>query len=290
MMISSHLIEEVVVDLLRRASMTIPSDVLRALENSIESEVSDVARVQLQTILENVKTASACSIPLCQDTGIPLFFVRGECTPEVMEGIKAGVRRATEEIPLRPNVVHPITRKNPGNNIGERMPYVHFSPGEEDYFEITVMPKGAGSENMSALKMLNPSDGLEGIKAFILETIVGAGGKPCPPVIVGVGIGGSSDIAMTLAKEALLVSLEEENPDPDLSALEREIHSALNQTGIGPMGLGGRTTVLGVKIKTAYCHTASLPVAINLQCWAARRATARVFEDGTVIYLPGGSQ
>ncbi|MBC7108412.1 MAG: fumarate hydratase [Methanomassiliicoccales archaeon] len=283
-MISSQLIEEVVVNLLRKASTAIPRDVLRALENSIGSETSNVARVQLQAILDNIKMASVCSIPICQDTGIPLFFVRGDCSSEVFEGIRSGVRRATEEIPLRPNVVHPITRKNPGNNLGERMPFVHFLPSQGDYFEITVMPKGAGSENMSALKMLNPSDGIEGIKELVLETVVNAGGKPCPPIIVGIGVGGSSDIATTLAKEALLVSLEKENTDPILSSLEREIHTALNQTGIGPMGLGGRTTVLGVKIKMAYCHTASLPVAINLQCWAARKATARIFEDGTVLY------
>lgn len=283
-MISSQLIEEVVVNLLRKASTTLPRDVLRALENSMRAETSNVARVQLQAILDNIKMASACSIPVCQDTGIPLFFVKGDCSQEVFEGIRSGVRRATEEIPLRPNVVHPITRKNPGDNLGERMPYVHFLPHEGDYFEIAVMPKGAGSENMSALKMLNPSDGIEGIKELVLETVVNAGGKPCPPTIVGVGIGGSSDIALTLAKEALLGSLDRENPDPVLSSLEREIHAALNQTGIGPMGLGGRTTVLGVKIKMAYCHTASLPVAVNLQCWAARKATARIFEDGTVLY------
>jgi len=283
-MISAQLIEEVVVDLLRKASITIPRDVLRALENSIESETSSVARVQLQAILDNIKMASLCSIPMCQDTGIPLFFIRGDCSLEVLEGIRSGVRRATEEIPLRPNVVHPITRKNPGNNLGERMPHVHFLPSQGDYFEISVMPKGAGSENMSALKMLNPSDGIDGIKEFVLETVVNAGGKPCPPIIVGIGIGGSSDLAMTLAKEALLVPLDKENTDPILSSLEREIYTALNETGIGPMGLGGRTTVLGVKIKMAYCHTASLPVAINLQCWAARKATARIFKDGTILY------
>ncbi|MCQ5375990.1 MAG: fumarate hydratase, partial [Methanomassiliicoccales archaeon] len=172
----------------------------------------------------------------------------------------------------------------PGNNLGERMPHVHFLPSQKDYFEISVMPKGAGSENMSALKMLNPSDGIDGIKEFVLETVVNAGGKPCPPIIVGIGIGGSSDLAMTLAKEALLVPLDKENTDPILSSLEREIYTALNETGIGPMGLGGRTTVLGVKIKMAYCHTASLPVAINLQCWAARKATARIFKDGTILY------
>lgn len=283
-MISAQLIEEVVVDLLRKASITIPRDVLRALENSIESETSSVARVQLQAILDNIKMASLCSIPMCQDTGIPLFFIRGDCSLEVLEGIRSGVRRATGEIPLRPNVVHPITRKNPGNNLGERMPHVHFLPSQGDYFEISVMPKGAGSENMSALKMLNPSDGIDGIKEFVLETVVNAGGKPCPPIIVGIGIGGSSDLAMTLAKEALLVPLDKENTDPILSSLEREIYTALNETGIGPMGLGGRTTVLGVKIKMAYCHTASLPVAINLQCWAARKATARIFKDGTILY------
>jgi len=168
------------------------------------------------------------------------------------------------------------------------LPHISWHPSEEQVIEISVMPKGAGSENMSSLVMLNPSDGIRGIKEFVLDSVVGAGGKPCPPTIVGIGIGGSSDIAPQLAKRALMRSLDQENPDSDLASLEAELMEALNRTGIGPMGLGGRTTVLGVRAESAHCHTASLPVAVCMQCWAARRAYARVYPDGMVSYSREG--
>jgi fumarate hydratase subunit alpha len=147
------------------------------------------------------------------------------------------------------------------------------------------MPKGAGSENMSALAMLTPSQGLSGIKEFALNTIVKAGGKPCPPTIIGMGIGGSADISMKLAKEALLRPTNQRNDDSQIAELENELFTAINTLGIGPMGLGGKTTVLGVNIEYAYCHTASLPVAINIQCWAARRAVARIHPDGRIEHI-----
>jgi fumarate hydratase subunit alpha len=178
--------------------------------------------------------------------------------------------------------VHPLTRHNPGNNLGEGLPHIIFRPTDDEFTEITVMAKGAGSENLSALAMLTPSQGLNGIRSFVLDTVVRAGGRPCPPTIVGVGIGGTADLAAELAKRALLRPLDLPNEDAQLRALEDELREGLNRTGIGPMGLGGRTTVLGVRIAAAYCHTASLPVAVNLQCWAARRATTRVFPDGRV--------
>ncbi|MEM3059011.1 MAG: fumarate hydratase [Methanomassiliicoccales archaeon] len=283
-MISRQLIEDVAFNLLKKSSIDLPRDVVEAIKNAFNYETSEIARIQLNTILDNISEASKCLIPMCQDTGIPIFFVKGDCCREIMEGIRAGVLRATDEIPLRPNAVHPITRRNSGNNAGVNMPYVHFSPGEDGFIEIAVLPKGAGAENMSALKMLNPSDGLDGIKSFVLDTVVSAGGKPCPPIIVGIGIGGSSDVAMTLAKEALLLPLNKKNSDGMLASLEENILAALNQTGIGPMGLGGRTTALGVKIRMAHCHTASLPVGVNIQCWAARKAFARIYGDGIVEY------
>lgn len=283
-MISRQLIEDVAFNLLKKSSIDLPGDVVEAIKNAVNCETSEIARIQLNTILDNIREASKCLIPMCQDTGIPLFFVKGNCCREIIEGIRAGVLRATDKIPLRPNAVHPITRMNSGNNTGVNMPYVHFSPSEDGFIEIAVLPKGAGAENMSALKMLNPSDGLDGVKSFVLDTVVSAGGKPCPPIIVGIGIGGSSDIAMTLAKEALLLPINKKNSDAMLSSLEENILAALNETGIGPMGLGGRTTALGVKIKIAHCHTASLPVGVNIQCWAARKAFARIYSDGIVEY------
>jgi fumarate hydratase subunit alpha len=285
---STKLLEEVTVNLLRTAVTTLPEDVLEALKRAEMEESSDIARQQLRNILANVAAADRLSLPMCQDTGIPLFFVKGRCLPNLEEGVRRGVSRATSEIPLRPNVVHPLTRHNPGDNLGKGMPYVHFEFADVDYTEITVMTKGAGSENMTALAMLTPSQGRKGIKAFVLETVVRAGGNPCPPTIVGLGIGGSADQALLLSKKAVLQRLDRENKDADLAILEGELKGALNLTGIGPMGLGGRATVLGVKAEEAYCHTASLPVAVTLQCWAARRASARIMKDGSVHYSREG--
>jgi fumarate hydratase subunit alpha len=287
-MIPPDLVEEVVINILRTAVTSLPSDVISALERAEVQETDDIARTQLRTILENVKCAEGTATPMCQDTGVPLFFVSGSCDPDLEEAIRRGVARATKEIPLRPNVVHPITRKNTGNNLGVEMPYIHYSPGPSGFVDITAMPKGAGSENMSALKMLTPAEGMKGIKSFVLDTVVSAGGRPCPPTIVGVGIGGSSNIAMDLAKRALLRPLDVRNPYPELQTLEEDLLEAVNLTGIGPMGLGGRTTSLGVRVDLAHCHTASLPVAVNIQCWAARKASARVFLDGRVVYSREG--
>lgn len=285
---STKLLEEVTVNLLRTAATTLPEDVLEALQLAERDETSDIARQQLRTILANVASADRLSLPMCQDTGLPLFFVRGRCLPNLHEGIRRGVSRATSEVPLRPNAVHPLTRQNPGDNLGKGMPNVHFEPLDLDYTEITVMPKGAGSENMTALAMLTPSQGINGVKAFVLDTVVRAGGNPCPPTIVGVGIGGSADEALLISKKALLRRLDRDNEDASLAMLEGELREALNLTGIGPMGLGGRTTVLGVKVELAYCHTASLPVAVTLQCWASRRASARIMKDGNVAYSREG--
>jgi len=287
-MISPDLVEEVVVNILRTAVTSLPSDVVSELQKAEAEETDEIARTQISTILENVRRAGETAVPMCQDTGIPLFFVSGRCSSEIEDAIRRGVVRATEEVPLRPNVVHPLTRRNAGNNLGIEMPHVNYSPGPRDYMDITVMPKGAGSENMSALRMLVPSEGIRGVKSFVLDTVVSAGSRPCPPTIVGVGMGGSSDIAMTLAKKALLRPLNVRNPHAELQALEEELLAAINQTGIGPMGLGGKTTSLGVRIEIAYCHTASLPVAVNLQCWAARKASARIFLDGRVKYSTEG--
>jgi fumarate hydratase subunit alpha len=284
----NKLLEDVTVNLLRNAVTALPKDVTQALLMAEREETSEVARQQLKIILANVASADRLSVPMCQDTGIPIFFVKGKCIEGLEEGIRNGVSRATSEIPLRPNVVHPLTRHNPGDNLGKGMPYIHFEPADQDYTEITVMTKGAGSENMTALAMLTPSQGIKGIKAFVLESVLRAGGNPCPPTIVGVGIGGSADEALVLSKKAVLRRLDRENEETALAKLERDLKEALNQTGIGPMGLGGRNTVLGVKIEEAYCHTASLPVAVTLQCWAARRASARIMVDDTVHYSQEG--
>lgn len=276
--------EDTVVSLLKEAVTSLPNDILSALKNAESNETNEIAKTQLQTILKNINAAENLALPICQDTGIHIFFVSGRILPDIEKEIRSGTERATREIPLRPNAVHPISRENPGTNVAENVPYIVYHPKDVDYTEITVLPKGAGSENMSALAMLTPSQGLAGVKKFILDTVVNAAGKPCPPVILGIGIGGTADEAMAISKTALLRPLGNQNSDPLISKLETDLYKALNMTGIGPMGLGGDTTVLGVNIEIAYCHTASLPVAVNIQCWAARRATARIYSDGHVEY------
>ncbi len=289
--IENNVIEDTVVSLLKEAVTSLPKDVLFALKEAEKKERSEIARTQLRTILDNIDAADRLTVPMCQDTGIHVFFVSGRITPDLEEHIRAGTLRATNEIPLRPNAVHPLTRENPGTNVAEGLPHVVFHPSSVDYTEITVMPKGAGSENMTALAMLTPSQGVKGVKKFILDTVVSAAGKPCPPTILGIGIGGTADEAMALSKKALLRPLDQKNADSSVAELESDLYEALNLTGIGPMGLGGDTTTLGVNIEIAYCHTASLPVAVNLQCWAGRRATARIYPNGRVEYLTrGGSE
>ncbi len=286
-MISGVTIKQAVVELLRLACVQLPSDVKEALRRAYDQEDETVPRMQLRAILDNIALAEARNTPVCQDTGIPLFYVTvGKVkTGDIQTAIMEGVVEATRTVPLRPNAVHPLTRENPNTNTGRSMPYVHCRFSEEDYLEITVMPKGAGAENMNALAMLTPSQGLRGIKDFVLNTVVKAGGNPCPPVVLGIGIGGSSDAAVELSKEALLRPLNSRNSDTDLAMLEEELYEAINELGIGPMGLGGKTTILGVNVEYAYCHTASLPVALSFQCWASRRATARIYADGAVDYV-----
>lgn len=286
-MINKTLVKNVVVELLRLAVTKLPADIEEVLQKAYETEEDSVPKMQLKTILDNIKLAVETGIPMCQDTGIHIFYVNtGKLGIEnIEEAIRDGVAEATAKVPLRPNAVHPMTRKNPGNNVGERMPYINFKCSANDYVEITVMPKGAGSENMSSLAMLTPSKGIKGIKEFVLNTVLKAGSNPCPPIILGIGIGGSADISMKLAKEALLRPVNKRHSDKEIAALEEELYREINKVGIGPMGLGGKTTLLGVNIEYGYCHTASLPVAINIQCWAARRATARIYKNGKVEYI-----
>ncbi len=268
----------------------IPQDLRDALAAAAEKETSVPGRRVLQTILRNVEVAEEEKNLVCQDTGIPVYYCTvGEGFPlhpaRIYEALRAGTERATVEHPLRSNTVHTITRESTGQNVGHRVPIVHweFVPGW-DGLDVKCVPKGSGSENMSFLKMCTPADGVAGIKRFVLEAIVGAGGKPCPPGIVGVGIGGSADYAMHLAKEAIARPVGTRNPDPEVATLEEELFGLLNETGIGPMGLGGDVTVLQCHVEHADTHMTLNPVAVNYQCWAARRATAHIAGDGVVDY------
>lgn len=283
------IIKRTAIRLLELAATKLPEDVINALEKAREAEDSEVAKTQLDNILRNIGLADEMKLPMCQDTGLVVFFNElGRGFPgelNIPSMLVEATREATKSIPLRPNAVHPMTRMNSGDNVGVGVPITNWNLTDTDYLDITVLLKGAGSENMSSLRMLNPSEGVDGIRDLLLETVTNSGGKPCPPTILGLGIGGTTDEAMRLAKKATLRPLDEKHPDSNFSDLERTLLEAVNRTGIGPMGLGGRTTALGVHVEYAYCHTASLPVGINVQCWAARRSTARVNKDGNVRIL-----
>jgi len=268
----SSAIAEAVAEALAEAEVRLPPDVEQAIRTAHAREKNPVAKGELGNILENIALAKKGRTLICQDTGIPVVYLTippdVPYTRVIEEAVAQGVRIATEKIPLRPNAVDPCSRKNSGDNTGQGIPPIHVRPGEE--LTVTVLPKGAGSENVSRVGMLLPTR-TEDVVKFVVETVALAGARPCPPVILGVGIGSTFDGVAALAKEALLLPVDVMDP------FERELCDAVNALGIGPMGLGGDTTVLAVKVKRAACHTASLPVAVNVQCWASRRAT-RVVE------------
>ena len=255
----------------REAVIRLPPDVLCVIEQAAATETNPVARGEFENILKNITMAEKLGVPMCQDTGVPVIYLTippdVPLTQELYAAVAEGVRKATKEVPLRPNVVDPLTRHNSDDNTGTGMPALHVKPGEK--FTVTVFPKGAGAENMSRIGMLLPSQ-VNQIEKFVVETVYLAGSRPCPPIVIGVGIGGTFDGAATMAKEALLQPLDK------MTEYEHGILAAVNRLGIGAMGLGGDFTALAVKVKTAGCHTASLPVAVNIQCWANRHATVEV--------------
>ena len=268
----------------------IPQDLRDAISDARGRETSTPGKRVLETIVRNVEVADEQGNLVCQDTGIPVYYCRvGERFPlhpaRIYEALYEGTERATVEHPLRSNTVHTLTREATGQNVGHRVPIVHWDfVAGWDGLDVKCVPKGSGSENMSFLKMCVPADGVAGVKRFVLDSIVGAGGKPCPPGIVGVGVGGSADYALHLAKEAIARPVGTRNADPDVARLEDELFELLNETGIGPMGLGGDVTVLAVHVEHADTHMTLNPVAVNYQCWAARRATAHIQADGAVDY------
>jgi len=270
---------------LRRAATVLPADVVRALEAARDREEGP-ARVQLEAILENVALAREKGVPICQDTGTQTFFVRvGTKFPyldELREAIPEAVRRATEEVPLRPNTVHPFTRKNPGDNTGRFIPYITWELVPGDSAEIHLLPKGGGSENCCKLVLLTPAKGIPGVKRAVVEHIAACRGLPCPPTVVGVGIGGGADLSLKLGKLALLRPVGTRHPEPEVAALEEELEGMINALGVGPMGLGGKTTVLAVHIEYAHRHPASFPLGIVVQCWADRRAHVLISPKGEI--------
>lgn len=274
--IDAKVIEDTVARLCIEANLRLPPDVINAIERAEKAEPWDGAKRILSLLGDNVRIASEKTLPVCQDTGMACVFVElGQdvhIDGDFEEAVDNGVRRGYGEGYLRKSVVcDPLRRVNTGDNTPALLT-VKLTRG--DKMRITVMPKGFGSENMSALKMLKPADGVEGVKNFVLETVEKAGANPCPPIIVGVGIGGSFDKAAYLAKHALLRPVDEPNPDEYYAALESELLDKINALGIGPQGFGGKTTALAVLIEAMPTHVAGLPVAVNISCHATRRASA----------------
>lgn len=274
--IDAKVIEDTVARLCIEANLRLPPDVINAIESAEKAEPWDGAKRILSLLGDNVRIASEKTLPVCQDTGMACVFVElGQdvhIDGDFEEAVNNGVRRGYGEGYLRKSVVFdPLRRVNTGDNTPALLT-VKLTRG--DKMRITVMPKGFGSENMSTLKMLKPADGVEGVKNFVLETVEKAGANPCPPIIVGVGIGGSFDKAAYLAKHALLRPVDEPNPDEYYAALESELLDKINALGIGPQGFGGKTTALAVLIEAMPTHVAGLPVAVNISCHATRRASA----------------
>ena len=274
--IDAKLVEDTVARLCIEANLCLPDDVVRAIERAQCEETFAGAKRILSLLGDNVSVAAEKTLPVCQDTGMACVFLElGQdvhIDGDLEEAVNNGVRRGYGEGYLRKSVVcDPLRRVNTGDNTPALLS-VKLTQGEQ--LRITVMPKGFGSENMSALKMLKPADGVEGVKSFVLETVEKAGANPCPPIIVGVGIGGSFDKAAYLAKHALLRPLDEPNPDEYYAALERELLEKINALGIGPQGFGGRTTALAVAIESMPTHVAGLPVAVNISCHVTRRKSA----------------
>ena len=257
------------------AAYNLSEDVLSAFDRAIETETEPAAKEIIELLKQNAQIAREDHIPICQDTGIAIFFVEIGQDLRIKNGfivdaINEGVRKGYREGYLRKSVVDPITRKNTGDN-SPAIIYIELVPG--DKLRISFMPKGAGSENMSAIRMLRPTEGVEGIKQFVLECVRRAGANPCPPVVIGVGIGGDFEKAALISKKALLRSIGNPNPKLELASLEMELLKAVNKTGIGPEGLGGKVTALAVHVESFPCHIASLPVAVNINCHAARHKT-----------------
>jgi fumarate hydratase subunit alpha len=286
---SNGILEEVAFNLIKEAVIYLLEDVKDALQKAFSQESSEIGKTQLKTILDNIALAEKLQSPMCQDTGTLTFYVKAGADSKSLDQLERvlvnATRRATVDVPLRSNAVNPLNQENSGDNTGRFTPTIHWEIVPGDDLEITLSAKGGGSENTSALGMINPGEGLKGLKRFVIDSVIKAGALPCPPTFLGVAFGGSADAAMLLAKKALLRPLCERNIDPEIAELEQEIFDAANMTGIGPMGLGGKTTVLGVHADYAFRHPASYPVAVVLNCWASRRASAVIHADGKVDFL-----
>jgi len=289
MQLEPSAVEEAAKALYIRALKDLPPDIRSGFDRLSREETGPTAQRLLSTMVRNIAVAESTDNLLCQDTGIPIYNVTiGRDVRvdgvDLRAAIVRGTERATREHPLRSSVVHPITRRNAHSSCGRHVPVVNFDYADTpDTLRIEMIPKGSGSENGSFLKMLIPADGVDGITAFVVDRVIEAGGKVCPPTIVGVGIGGTSDLCMHLAKVAATRPLGSVCGDPEGARLEAALSRAVNTLGIGPQGLGGDGTAFAVHVETAATHITMNPVAVNIQCHSARRATATFTPSGVEI-------
>ncbi len=272
-------VEEVARELYIRALKMLPPDIKEGFARIASTETDATAKKVLGTMITNIRVAEETENLLCQDTGIPIYNVtigRGIDIPgvELERAIRRGCERATREHPLRSSVVHPITRRNEQTSCGPGVPPIQFHFSDDERLVIEMIPKGSGSENNSWLKMAIPAEGVNAIKTFVVDCVLEAGGKTCPPTIVGVGIGGTSDLCVALAKRAATRPLGTSCADPEGAALEKALSEAVNSLGVGPQGLGGDSTAFAVHVEIAATHITMNPVAVNMQCHSARRASA----------------
>ena len=279
-------VEEAAKQLYIRALKVLPPDIKGGFARLTETETAPRAQGILATMVRNIQVAEDNENLLCQDTGVPIYNVaigRGIEVDghDLKQAIRKGCERATREHPLRSSVVHPLTRRNEHTSCGAEVPVIHidFTP-EPNKLTIQMIPKGSGSENNSFLKMAIPAEGIAAIKEFVIDCVINAGGKTCPPTIVGVGLGGTSDLCVALAKRAATRPLGSHCADPEGAALEKELSDAVNRLGVGPQGLGGDSTAFAVHIELAATHITMNPIAVNMQCHSARRASATVTPDG----------
>jgi len=282
------IISETLIETIKRAVTQPRPAILNSLHESMNSENSEIAKSQLKLMLENFEYGKTHSIPICQDTGVLNFFVDlGVNFPlicDYKELIENAVKEATQRIPLRHNTFDPITNESPETNLGVNVPPIYLNLIEDkDTLKITCMPKGGGAENISRLFMLNPANGLEAFQKKVIETIKEAGGMPCPPIVLGIGLGGDATLSMKLAKEALLRPLHERHNREDVAQLELELLDEINKLNIGPMGLGGKPTCIDVHIEIAMRHPASYPVGLIVQCYSHRWASFEINEEGEII-------
>ncbi len=272
---------------MRDGVIELPPDVHEKIKEAHAKETNETAKNQLEAILTNIQLAHDGQAPMCQDTGVQIFFIKaGYDFPYLKELVKLvpkAIAKATMDVPLRPNTVNPFDGTNPKNNLGFNMPAMTIDMVEGDGATVYVFPKGGGSENMSKLWMLTPAQGFKVMKQKIIEQVQFAGGKPCPPTVIGIGIGGGADIAIKLAKKALLRPLDEPNPMPEIAAMEKELLDMINSLGVGAMGMGGDTTSLAVQIEYTNRHPATFPVGMVVQCWCDRRQSIKIDKNGEVV-------